>query len=924
MKKRQSAITSAVSAALFTLLLGACGGEDPAKLLNSGKDYLSKNDGKAAVIQFKNALQKDPNLAEARFLLGKTLATNGDYQGAVVELRKALELKYSPEEAVPLLAKALLELGQAKKITDEFSGRKLDSAAATADLQTTLSTAYLSQGKPEQAQKSLAVALKEMPGYLPALIAEARNKAASKDFEGARKIIDGILAKDSKNHEALLIAGFLEAVSGNQDNALTDYRKAIEAKRDFIAAHAAAITALFQQQKIDDAAKQLEGLKSIAPKHPQTLYLDAQLNYQRKDYKAARELTQQLLKVAPENPNALQLAGAVEYQLRAYLQSESYLNKALQKVPSLPLARKLLVAIYLHEGQPAKALASLQPALESNFQDPALFSLAGETYLQNGDASKAAEYFSKASKLDPEDPAKRTALALAHLAQGNSANAFSELEQIALTDKGITADLALIAAHLRNKQLDKALAAIDVLEKKQPDNPATFNLRARTLLAKNDISGARTNFEKALAKNPEFFPAAASLAALDLAEKKPNEARKRFESILQKSPKNVQALLALAELSATNGRTPDEVATLIGRAIDANPNELAPRLALIKHFVQVKDLKKALASANNAIAILPDTPELLDALGRVLQASGDMNQALITYGKLANLQTSSPYPYLRMAEINLANKSKDDAAKNLKKALEIKPDSLEAQRGLILLAMDAKNTNEALAVARDVQSQYPKNPVGLVLEGDIHAAVKNWSDAITSYRNALKQYPATELAIKAHSAMIAANQAGDADKFANSWSKDHQKDFRFRLYLGDQEIAIKNYQKAANFYSAALTIQPENPLILNNLAWVSGELKSPKALGYAEKANKLAPNQPAFMDTLAMLLAANGQSEKAIELLRKALEISPQASAIQLNLAKVLIGAGKKQEASKELDALSKLGDKFQKQAEVERLRKQL
>lgn len=924
MKKRNSILSSAISVALLSAFLGGCSGDNPESLIASSKEFLAKNDSKAAVIQLKNALQKDPNLGEARFLLGKALFESGDIAGAEVELRKALERKYANDQTIPLLASAMLATGQAKKVTDEFAKTQLSAGEPLAALKTTLSAAYAAQGNREAAQAELAAALASMADYAPAQLANARMKAVNQNFDEAQTIVDQVLAKNPKNHDALLLSGMLQAAKGNPDNALALYRKAIEAKPDFLLAHSAIISSLFQQQKLDEATKQIELLKKVAPKHPQTIYLDAQATYQRKDYKVARELTQQLLKILPNNPNNLQLAGAVEYQLRSYVQAEAYLSKAVQLAPELALARKLLISSYLRAGQPAKALATLQPVLERIEKDPSFLSIAGETYLQNGDAKKAADYFAKASKLDPDDAAKKTSLALAHMAQGNTASGFEELEQITLADKGITADLALIAAYLRTNQPDKALRAIDSLEKKQPDNAATHNLRARTLLSKKDIPGARQSFEKALAINPGFFPAAASLAAIDLTEKKPEDARKRFEAVLAADPKNIQAMLALAELKAAAGGTTDEVASLISKAVTTNPSEVAPRLALIQFYLNKKDGKKALTAANDAAAAIPDKPEILDALGRTQQFSGDFNQAMSTYGKLSTLQPNSPLAQMRLAEINLANKNKDEAAKSLKKALDIKPDLIEAQRGLILLALDAKKPNEALGIARQVQQQKPKEPVGFVLEGDIYASEKAWPDAIKAYQNGLKQVAVPELAIKLHSALLASANAAEADKMAANWTREHAKDLAFRMHLGDIATARKDYPQAAQNYRSALDIQPNNPLVLNNLAWVSGQLKAPKAIEYAEKANQLAPNQPPFMDTLAMLLADKGETAKAIELLRKALEISPQAGAIQLNLAKVLISTGKKDEARKELDALAKLGDKFPGQADVSKLQKEL
>ena len=80
------------------------------------------------------------------------------------------------------------------------------------------------------------------------------------------------------------------------------------------------------------------------------------------------------------------------------------------------------------------------------------------------------------------------------MAQGRVTEAASEFEQISRVDQGITADQALIASHLHRNELDSALSAIDTLQKKKSDDPATYSLQGRVLLAKKDNAAARQSF----------------------------------------------------------------------------------------------------------------------------------------------------------------------------------------------------------------------------------------------------------------------------------------------------------------------------------------------------------------------------------------------------------------------------------------------
>ncbi|MDR3368470.1 XrtA/PEP-CTERM system TPR-repeat protein PrsT [Rhodoferax sp.] len=921
---RTSPAQVVLSALLVSLMLAGCG-DKPEAMISSAKDYLAKNDNKAAAIQIKNALQKNPDMPEARFLLGEALLNSGDPVGAETELRKALALKYPQDPVMPLLANALLAQGQAKKLTDEFGKIALTDKTAEAGFLTSLAMAYAVQGQAEPAQASLTAALTAAPDYAPAKLIQARQKAGQRDFDGALALTEEILAKTPQSYEAWKLKGDLLHYAKNQPaEALAAYRKSVDIKPDFLAGQAAVISLLLQQNNLPDAIAQINQLKKVAPNHPQTKFLQANLAYQQKDMKTARDLMQQVLKVAPNNVQALQLAGAIELELNSPVQAETYLSQALQAAPGLPLARRLLVVTYLRSGQPAKAIDTLKPGLTGDHVDPALYAVAGEVYLQNNDVKNAEAYFAKATQQDPKNARNRTSLALTHMISGQVDSAFGELQNISASDAGITADLALISAHLRRQEFDKALKAIDGLEKKQPDKPLAANLRGRVLLAKRDVAGARQSFEKALKIDPMFFPAVASLAGLDLADKKPQDAKDRFDAVLAKDPKNSQALLAQAELAAKVGAPKDEVAKLIGNAVSAHPTDVAPRLLLIDFYLRDKNAKQALSTAQDAAATIPDSPELLDALGRTQQASGDLNQAMASYNKLADMQPLSPMPYVRLADVQMAAKDKAGAAASLRKALEIKPDLQQAQKGSIMLDLDAKNVQGALTTAKTMQKQDPKQAIGYVLEGDIYASQKNWDNAAGAYREGLKHATSPELAIKLHSVLMTSNKGAEADKFAVTWQKDNPKDAAFMLYQGDRAIASKDYATAERLYRTVTQLLPNSPIAYNNLAWVSARLNKDGAIALAEKANALAPNQPAFMDTLAMLLSDKGDYAKAVDLQTKVVTLQPQNPMFKLNLAKIQIKGGKKDLAKAQLDELVKLGDKFGGQKEVAELLKQL
>ena len=905
----------------LTLSLAACSGSSETDLIAEAKASLEKKDAQAAIIQLKNALQKNADSGEARLLLGKSLLESGDVSGALVELRKAQELQVPDEQVIPLLAQAMIQGGEGDKLIRQFGQLQLKDAAAEADFKTSLATAYAVQNDTEKARSAIQEALRVKPGYAPALIISARLTAVGGDVDGAVALLNQVLTAEPTHERAGVLKGELLLVGKRDaDAAMAAYRQVVSAHPKSVAARAAVTNILLGQQKLAEGKAEFELLKAAAPNHPETLYFEAQFAFNDKDYKKTREISEQVLKSFPNNVRVLELAGAAEFRLKNYLQAEALLAKALKLAPQQRLSRLLLAQTYLRNGEPSKTLEALKPVLETGKADGVTLSLAGEAYLQLGDATRSEQAFQAALKAAPDDARVRTSAALAQMARGNNSGAVVELEAVAAGDGGPRADLALVSARLRQNDIPGALKAIDGLEKKLPDQALPLQLRGRVLTMKNDLAGATKNFEAAIVKEPAYFPPVASLAALDMAAKRPEEARKRFNAFIAQQPKSWQARMAIAELEARIGAPAATVTAALREAVKVNPAEPRPHIGLVNHLIGTGEANAALLAGQDAAAALPNNNEVMDALGRAELNAGDHQRALSTFKKLASLQPRNAVPEMRLAQTHAAMKDSESAGRALRRAAELQPGNMAIARAQAGLAVADGRPEDGLKIAREMQKRAPQDATAFTLEGEIEVSRKNWDAAIAAYRASLKLAPSSENTAKLHTALLAAKKPADAERLAAEWTKAYPKDASFMYFLGDVALAQNDLPRAEARYRSVLEVQPDNALALNNVAWLLVKQGKPGALALAQKANQLLPDRAPLVDTLAVALESENKLPEAIEAQKRAIALEPKDPSLTLRLAKLYIKVGDKTRARGELDALSKLGTKFAGQPEVAQL----
>lgn len=895
-------------AAGLAISLVACGTGDPAALVASAKTYLAQANPQTAIIQLKSALQKSPDNAEGRALLARALLDIGDPVGAETEIRKAIALRWSDDEAYPLLARAMNAQGKFRAVISELEGRNLGTAEARADLFGSLATARMNTGDVAGARTAIAAAAREVPDDPRVLVVQAELAGRENDLAQAGRFLDQALAKQPKNVDAILLKSALLGMQNQPDAAIQLLQDGIAANPTVATLYFALVSHQVRAGNVEATGRTVAKLREIAPTDARTLYADALWSFTSGDNARAADILQRIMGALPDHLPAQMLNAMVQYQLGSFGLAEDSLRKVLARQPGEPAARRLLAATYVRTGRASLASDLLTPLLQAGTTDPFVWRTAGEAALATGDVTAAAKYYEQAASLDAKNVPTKVRLAQVRLAGGEADRAFRDLEALSSADAEHTeADLALVAAYLRQRRFDQALQAAQNVVKKHPEMAGSHQVLGTVQLVKRDLPAARTSFEQALARDPKYVQAARSLAMIDVQDGKVDAARARYDAMLAKDPSNESLLLASAELASLSEEGADSARKFVERAIVAHPTSVQPRLMLIALAAREGNQKAALAAAQAAAVALPGDAQLQEALGSAQLASGDANQAIETFQRLTKQQPQNASALVRLAEAQASSKDVAGAITSVRKAVALKPDQADFVPLLSKLLLANNQADDAIAEARRVQKARPREAVGYVLEGEIRAAQNRWADATAAYRQALSRQASPTVAGRVYVAMSRDGKAAEAAAFASQWNRDNPKDITLHVLAAQAAQGRKDTAQAIAEYRAALAIEPDSWVVLNNLAWLLSSTDQPAALELAERAYHLAPLNPGVLDTLGWILADGRDAARGVQMLRMAANLAPRVPEIRLHYGMALAKAGDKASARRQFETLTRL-----------------
>jgi putative PEP-CTERM system TPR-repeat lipoprotein len=884
-----------------------------------------KGDLRAAIIELKNALQKNRNNAAARVMLGRVYVDAGDGASAEKELSRAETLGVRRADLAKWLGEAWLLQGKYQKVVDDLAIAGRARRAQRAALLYLRGEARRNLKDAAGAEADFRAALGDDPKSANGFVGLGRLAFDAGKLADAETALAKAEAAQPDNYRVLRLKGELKFRRAKYPEAERIYRRLVEARPWDPARRLLLGYTQIALKNYDEAIQNIGAALERAPRHLAANHLRALAAYQTKDYKTAKFHIDQALAVLPSHLPSQLLAGATNFALGNNEVAYRHLAGYLADVPSNKHARRLLGATLLRLGQPGESRKVLELLKVQAQDDAQLLALIGMAAVRSGNLEEGKRYFERLVEVQPDNPAAQAQLGAVQLALGQADKGIVDLEKALERDPNLDrALISLIVAYSRDKQFALALAAAKRLRDKNPKSVMAWNLIGISHGGLDDVEAAARAFGKALEIQPGAPDPAANLAAFKIAQGKPDEARGLYDQVLEHNPDHLGTLLKLAKLERQLKRPVEEL-RLLERAARRHPESRLARITLGRAYMKRGAPQKALVATLRLLDQAPNNAAILQVVGEAQLRIGDTEKALDTFRRLVEAKPDHAASHFHLARAFEAAKTFDKADIELQKTLLLDPGNVPAKFARARILVRRGGLELAKGLLMDLKSAYPDEPAILALEARIALVQDRPKEAVGLLRRALEKRDDANLVILLARAQARAGAVDDGLGSLRDWLGRFPDDIRVRFVLAQKFTALKRFVAAKTEYQAVLARAPKNVAALNNLAWVHWRLGSTQeGLVHARRAMELAPKNPGIMDTLGIILLKQGNSAEALALLRRAHEKLPRHLEVQLHFAKALVKEGKTGEAKSLLIELVGSERKFADRAEAEALLRRL
>ncbi|MBS0379237.1 MAG: tetratricopeptide repeat protein [Proteobacteria bacterium] len=666
---------------LCLAVVSGCGSAESrkARYFERGEHYLASHDYPKAGVEFRNALQIDPNYARARIQLGQVFEKTGNARAALGQYEAVIDNNPNNVEA----------RGHAARI-------------------------YALARMPEKAFEVLAPAITAHPDDPNLLLARAAARAEQKDTVAALADAQAAYRKDPDNEEAVgLIASLLRS-QGDLPGAVAVVQGAIQHHPQSAELHVV-LSSLYLAK--DDPAEAEAELKKTIELDPQTLehrYQLARFYMFRQNGDAAERTLREAVTALPKSDEAKQALVGLTASRHGQAAAEQTLRDFIQQNPDNDQLRLMLATAQEAAHETAAAAATYQEIIQRSGTRPSALTardrLAALDYAQ-GKAQDAAQLVNAVIKESAQDDQALMLRAQMALDRGDANSAIVDLRADLRNEPDSAVLLRTLArAHVMNQQPALAVEALRTALQAHPKDPITQVQLARLLVQQGESDEALKILQQAVADTPTDLPAQETLLRLQLHQKDYGGARSTAVALQKALPKKDAGSYLLGIVDEAENK-PDDAARDYTAALDLDPGDVQALAALVRVQVARGQGKQALERLDKIQQQRPDDAVVGNLRGEVLSQLNRNEEAVAAFTAAIEKAPSWWEPYQELAHAQEKLHHTDAAVATLESGLEKTHDNPVLAGSLTALFEVVGEPEKAIGVYEDLLKRHPDSVV---------------------------------------------------------------------------------------------------------------------------------------------------------------------------------------------------------------------
>ncbi len=542
--------------------------------------------------------------------------------------------------------------------------------------------------------------------------------------------------------------------------------------------------------QVEGAAKLLERARKLAPLGPEGFSLLAEIALRRQDYRAAQHWIRMLPSGDPRRPWLQTRCDAALARLREARRSLRPLLNNPKIAPRLKAANSLLEA----------------DALEQNGAVQSARALLADIAKQSG-RDRAAAVLAKTKLL---------------WSRGEKRQAIAELEQLAnsATSPALRRFARILELRLLLFAGNRDRAAAVLAELKNEPFPSLPLYAAWLTLLRGNVEAARAKLTALPLKSGwDGMLRGVLLAACSLQRRDALGAAGNLDDACAAVKNPPPKLLLLARDAYWMAGKLELAAARAEKYRRLRPGDINNILVLSRFYAELGKKEKRLNLLKQAVRATPKNPEIIAEYIDALIAAGNLKQARDRVERRLNRNPKDPRFLLLAARIAFLAR---DSATLRRLVAALPPRTPEKRRGLLLLASDRTLAGDFSTALKTLASLPETDPQARYLHALILFRSGRLEAAQKELQTILKKTP----------------------DLAAAWF------LRGRIALQQNRL-----ETAEESFRKCLALRRDFVPALNNLAWTLHQERKAfsEALSCARLAARLAPKDPAVLDTLAAL-----------------------------------------------------------------------